>query len=76
MFWQQYNGFLPDHSSIFIINIVNLVKYDPFDIFYHLGTPVKVIPQYLCCHYQTARLLIHTNIPSDDAYILRSEFLA
>lgn len=43
MLWQHNEGFLPDHSSLLVVDVVHLVEYHPFDITDHISPFVKAV---------------------------------
>ncbi len=71
MLRKHNNGFLPNDTSLLIIYIMDLVKYNPLNVSYHLGSSIKIVSQNLSCHDYTRSLLIHWNVSSYYTYWLK-----
>lgn len=68
VFWEHDEGFLPDHSSLLVVDVVHLVEYHPLDVADHVGTLVEAVSQNFCCHNHTTRFLVEGDITSHDTH--------
>lgn len=59
VFGEHDDGFLPDDSSLLVIDVVYLVKDDPFNVPDHFCPSVQVVSKDLGGHYHTRGLLVH-----------------
>lgn len=68
MIRQHYNRLFPYHSSLSIIDVMNLIENDPFYISYHLSPSVKIIPKNFSSHDDATSLGVHAHISRYYAY--------
>lgn len=68
MFRKHDNGFLPNHSSFRVVDIMHFVKYNPLNVSYHLSPSIQIVSQNFSSHDNATSLRIHRNITSDDTY--------
>ncbi len=59
MFGQHDDSLLPNHSSLLVVNVMNLIENYPFNVADHLCPSVQVVTQNLCCHDHACCLLVH-----------------
>jgi len=67
--WQLHNDLLPDTAALFIVNVVDLIEDDPFNVLDLAAVVVKHRLEDFGCHDQTGCVLIELDIASDDANI-------
>lgn len=75
MLWQHDDDFLPNHTALGIIHIVNLVENHKLDIANQVGSLVKHASQDFGCHDETASLGIDLDIACQDTDSGRVECL-
>lgn len=66
---QHDDSLLPDHPSLLVPHVVNLVKNDPLNFSHDLTASVYHISQDLCCHDQTCGILINRYITCYETHI-------
>ena len=71
MLREHNDDFLPDDTSLEVIDIVDLVKYDELDVSDKIRSPVEHTSQNLGGHNQTARLGVDLNIAGQNADLVK-----
>jgi hypothetical protein len=68
MLGQHDDSLFPNNTSLFIVDVMDLIKDDPFDVPDHFGTTIQVVPENFSCHDNAGRLLVEGHVTGDDTH--------
>lgn len=66
--------FFPYHTTFAIVNVMNFIKNNPFQVAYDVRSIVKHWPQNLSCHDKASRFSINLYISRKEAHIGKRRF--
>lgn len=67
---QLHNNFFPNTSSLWVIDIMGLIKDNPFYILKSVCVIVDLVLKHLCCHNNNCRISVYANISCEDSNIV------
>ena len=70
MIWKLHDDLLPNTASLWIINVMCLIKDNPFNILELICIIVNLILEHLSCHDDHCCLSINANISCEDTNII------
>jgi hypothetical protein len=75
MIWKFNDNLFPDTSSFFIVDIMNLIEYDPLHILKIVHIVIKLTLKHLCCHDNTGCVSVDADISCQYSNIFFAKLL-